>query len=165
MLLFLLLLSLDLFLLFSPCVTITTRGLTAAQVVNIVRKPDQVQLLANEGAQYTLLESDPAFNEKFSQLCMQLSATILFDAVGGSLTGRLLNLMPDRSVAVVYGGLSATPVSQVDLRDLIFRGKQVLLLLLLSPLYLCVSCGRTWNLFLSLPRFLVIVSSGSRLPI
>jgi NADPH:quinone reductase-like Zn-dependent oxidoreductase len=95
-------------------------------VVNIVRKPEQAQILTNElGAQYALLESDPAFNEKFSQLCAQLSATIFFDAVAGPQTGHILHLMPDRSTAFVYGGLSGTPVAQVDPRDLIFHAKQV----------------------------------------
>jgi NADPH:quinone reductase-like Zn-dependent oxidoreductase len=94
-------------------------------VVNIVRKPEQAQVLTNEGAQYTLLESEPAFNEKFEKLCAQLSATIFFDAVAGPQTGHLLHLMPDRSTAVVYGGLSGAAVSQGDPRDFIFHMKQI----------------------------------------
>lgn len=35
-----------------------------------------------------------------------MSALILFDAVGGQLTGEILEQMPNGSKAYIYGGLS-----------------------------------------------------------
>lgn len=51
------------------------------------------------------------------------SATILFDAVAGELTGQILDAMPRGSTAYVYGALSMQPVSGISPSSLIFQGK------------------------------------------
>ncbi len=51
----------------------------------------------------------------------QLNATIAIDAVGGELTGKLLNAMPFGAEVLLYGGLSGMPVSGINSLDLIFK--------------------------------------------
>jgi len=40
---------------------------------------------------------------------INLGATILFDAVAGELTGKIMKAMPNKSKAYVYGVLSMAP--------------------------------------------------------
>ena len=51
---------------------------------------------------------------------INLGATILFDAVAGELTGKIMKAMPNKSKAYVYGALSMAPC-QIGADDLIFR--------------------------------------------
>ena len=97
------------------------RGL---DVVNVVRRPEQVALLEGEGAGHVLDSSTPDFDERLKELCKRLRATAAFDAVAGELTGRLLSAMPSGSTAFVYGGLSMRGCV-LDPRSLIFERKSV----------------------------------------
>jgi NADPH:quinone reductase len=97
------------------------RGVT---VVNVVRRAEQVALLEGDGAEYVLDSSAEDFDERLTELCKRLRATVAFDAVAGQLTGRLLSAMPDGGTAVVYGGLSMQPCL-ADPRALIFERKSV----------------------------------------
>jgi len=55
----------------------------------------------------------------------ELGATIMFDAVGGKQTGEILQAMPPKSTAHVYGFLSGEPVGALDSNSLIFQQKKV----------------------------------------
>ncbi|KAL4506573.1 hypothetical protein ABPG72_000144 [Tetrahymena utriculariae] len=94
------------------------------QVINIVRREEQVEILKKEGAQHILDSSQAGFDEKLKALCASLNATIFFDAVAGELTGRVLKCMPNKSNVYVYGGLSLSG-SVIDPSDLIFRKQTV----------------------------------------
>jgi NADPH:quinone reductase-like Zn-dependent oxidoreductase len=98
-----------------------TRGVG---VVNIVRRPEQVALLEAEGAGNVLDSSTTDFDERLGEMCKRLRATVVFDAVAGELTGRVLSAMPAASTAFVYGGLSLEPC-RLDPRLLIFERKSV----------------------------------------
>ncbi|HJQ32921.1 MAG TPA: zinc-binding dehydrogenase [Pyrinomonadaceae bacterium] len=98
-----------------------TRGI---QVVNVVRRAEQVALLQADGAEHVLDSSTEDFDERLKELCKSLRATVAFDAVAGVLTGRLLAAMPDGGTAVVYGGLSMQGCV-LDPRSLIFERKSV----------------------------------------
>lgn len=95
------------------------------QVIDIVRKKESLESLKKAGAEHVLLEHDPDFEEKLLKLSDKLDATLAFDAVGGELTGKILNAMPEGSEIVVYGGLSNQPVSGIDPLGLIFKDKIV----------------------------------------
>ena len=97
----------------------TKRGL---RVVNVVRRPGQVALLESEGAEHVLDSSGEDFDGRLRGLCKQLRASVLFDAVAGGLTGRVLSAMPAGSTALVYGALSMQPCA-LDPRSLIFERK------------------------------------------
>ena len=93
-------------------------------LINVVRRREQVELLRGEGALHVLDSSEENFDERLRELCASLRATVLFDAVAGEMTGRVLRAMPRKSKAVVYGALSQEAAA-VDPRSLIFEGKSV----------------------------------------
>lgn len=95
------------------------------KVIDIVRKKESMDSLKKVGAEHVLLEHDPDFEEKLRKLSNKLDAQLAFDAVGGELTGKILNALPDGSEIVVYGGLSNQPVSEIDAMGLIFKDKIV----------------------------------------
>ncbi|CAN5521134.1 zinc-binding dehydrogenase [soil metagenome] len=63
-------------------------------LVNIVRKPEQAQLLASQGARYVCDASSPGFTEALTDALAATGATIAFDATGGgTLAGQILGCM------------------------------------------------------------------------
>lgn len=95
------------------------------KVIDIVRKKESFDSLKKAGARNILLEHDPDFDKNLHRLSDKLEANLAFDAVGGNLTGKILNAMPEGSEIVVYGGLSNQPVAGIDPLGLIFKDKIV----------------------------------------
>jgi len=93
------------------------------EVINLVRKSEQVEMLINAVCKYVLDTNDEKFEDKLTQLSSRLNATAAIDAVGGELSGKILNAMPAGSEVVVYGGLSGMAVSGINTLDLIFKNK------------------------------------------
>ncbi|MCB2220320.1 MAG: zinc-binding dehydrogenase [Bacteroidetes bacterium] len=96
------------------------------EVINIVRRPEQVAHLKSEGQQWVLNNTDDYFTEQFKEACNNLKPAFAFDAVAGDMAGQLLNCMPGGATLVVYGGLSGQAVSGLDPMGLIFRHKKVM---------------------------------------
>jgi NADPH:quinone reductase-like Zn-dependent oxidoreductase len=94
------------------------------EVVNVVRRREQVELLKAAGAREVLDSSEENFDERLAEVCKRVRATVAFDAVAGKLTGRVLHAMPSGSECVVYGGLSMEGCL-LDPRSLIFERKRV----------------------------------------
>ena len=94
------------------------------EVVNVVRRREQVELLKSEGAREVLDSSEEGFDERLKEACRRVGATFAFDAVAGDLTGRVLHAMPQGSECVVYGALSMEGCV-LDPRSLIFERKRV----------------------------------------
>lgn len=64
------------------------------KLVNIVRKPEQEQLLRALGAQYVCNSSLPSFMEDLTKALAETGATIAFDAIGGGrLASQILTCM------------------------------------------------------------------------
>ncbi len=60
-------------------------------LVNIVRRPDQAELLKSQGAAYVCNSESPAFMEELTAALIATGATIGFDAIGGGrLAGQIL---------------------------------------------------------------------------
>ena len=95
-------------------------------LVNIVRQPEQAQLLQGLGARYVCDTSAPTFMADLTQVLEATGATIAFDATGGGpLAGQILSCMEaalNRSATVysrygstthkqvyIYGGLDVRP--------------------------------------------------------
>jgi len=76
------------------------------QVINIVRKPEQVEQLKADGAEIVLNQNDGRFERELLVQSKKLGASIAYDAVGGEMTGSLARSLPPGSRIVVYGGLS-----------------------------------------------------------
>jgi NADPH2:quinone reductase len=92
--------------------------------INIVRRPEQEELLRGMGAEHVLNENTAEFDEALKDLCHTLDAGIGFDAVAGEMSGRILRAQPRGSLLLVYGLLSLKP-SQIDPALLIFERKRV----------------------------------------
>lgn len=95
------------------------------EVINIVRKKPQVEILKNKGSKYVLCSGDDDFLTQFMKLSTQLEAKTFIDAVSGELSGKMLELMPVDSQLVLYGALTGENLSHIGARDLIFYNKNV----------------------------------------
>jgi NADPH:quinone reductase-like Zn-dependent oxidoreductase len=63
-------------------------------LVNIVRKPEQAEILHKIGAKYVLDSSSPTFMNDLTNALAETGATIAFDAIGGGkLAGQILSCM------------------------------------------------------------------------
>ena len=94
------------------------------QVINVVRRDAQVELLKAQGATVVLNSSDVDFDRQLHEACHQYDAHLAFDAVAGSMTGQLLKALPENSIVTVYSCLShKAPQTNVD--QIIFQGKTI----------------------------------------
>jgi NADPH2:quinone reductase len=60
-------------------------------LVNIVRNPEQEQMLRSQGARYVCNSSAPGFKDDLTQALVATKATLAFDAIGGgTLAGTIL---------------------------------------------------------------------------
>jgi NADPH:quinone reductase-like Zn-dependent oxidoreductase len=93
-------------------------------LINVVRRPEQVELLRQAGAEHVLDSSAAGFDEQLHSLCHKLGATIGFDAVAGEMSARVLRAQPHGARLLVYGALSLA-ACQIDPASLIFEGKRL----------------------------------------
>jgi NADPH:quinone reductase-like Zn-dependent oxidoreductase len=94
------------------------------EVINVVRRDAQVELLRQQGASIVLNSSDSGFDEALRDACHQHDVHLAFDAVAGELTARLLRALPSHSKVTVFGALSFEP-AQATPGQLIFENKSV----------------------------------------
>ena len=97
-------------------------------LVNVVRKPDQEELLRSLGAVYVCNSSSPSFSADLVEALTATSATLAFDATGGgTLASQILNGMEQAASATaaeysrygstvhkqvyIYGGLDTGPTT------------------------------------------------------
>ena len=99
-------------------------ALEGIQVINIIRRDGQRELLERQGATMILNSSEPDFGQQLRVLCRQYQVRLAFDAIAGSITRQLLEAMPADSKVTVYGGLSFQPAQALP-GHLIFQGKIV----------------------------------------
>ena len=96
-------------------------------LVNIVRKPEQVELLRGIGASHVCNSSEPTFMKDLTDALIATGATLAFDAIGGgTLAGQILTCMEAAASATgapyspygstthkqvyIYGGLDPSPI-------------------------------------------------------
>ena len=94
------------------------------QVINIVRREPQVDLLKEQGATVVLNSSEADFDQQLKEVCHQADAHLAFDAVAGSMTRQLLDALPPDSKVTVYSCLSFK-APQVGPDHLIFEDKAI----------------------------------------
>ena len=94
------------------------------QVINVVRRDAQVQLLKEQGATVVLNSGEANFDQQLHDACHQADAHLGFDAVAGPMTRRLLDALPEHSKVTVYSCLSYE-APQVGPDHLIFEDKAV----------------------------------------
>ena len=96
------------------------------ELVNIVRKPEQVELLKSIGATHVVNSSEPSFKDDLTDAFAETGATIAFDATGGGrLASDILTAMEAAAMrnagaftrygstvhkqVYIYGGLDTSP--------------------------------------------------------
>ncbi len=93
------------------------------KVINIIRKPELKKLLEEEGEEWILIQEQENFDKELTIIAKKLNAHLALDAVGGDMTGTLLNCLPDKSTVLVYGGLSGKPLGNANPLQVIFHKK------------------------------------------
>ena len=91
------------------------------KIINIVRRPAQVEALKAEGARYVLDETAEDFDAALKEMCKALRCKMAFDAVGGQLTFRIGQALRSGGQILVYGGLSGEP-ARLHPGTMIFKG-------------------------------------------
>ncbi|KRX09013.1 GroES (chaperonin 10)-like protein [Pseudocohnilembus persalinus] len=94
-------------------------------VINIVRRQEQVEDLKQIGATYILNQSEEGFWERLTKLTQELNATIAFDAIGGEFTSKLIDAMPNHSHIFQYGILGGDLNVNYNTTDLLFKDKHL----------------------------------------
>jgi hypothetical protein len=98
-------------------------------LVNIVRKPDQGELLRSLGAVHVCNSASPSFTTDFIEALKATSATLAFDATGGgTLASQILNGMEEaaNSTAAEYSRYGSTVHKQVYIYGGLDTGPTVL---------------------------------------
>jgi NADPH2:quinone reductase len=98
-------------------------------LVNIVRKPDQEELLRSLGAVYVCNSASPSFERDLTEALKATLATIAFDATGGGmLVSQILNGMEEAasSTAAEYSRYGSTVHKQVYIYGGLDTGPTVL---------------------------------------
>ena len=80
-------------------------------LINIIRRDEQAKILEDLGAEYILNSTSDTFKEDLAVLANKLNATVFFDAIGGEITGLVLDWMPIESTVYVYGALAGENLS------------------------------------------------------
>lgn len=85
-------------------------------LVNVVRKPAQVELLRAAGAKYVCDSSTDTFSDDLTDAIAETGATIAFDAIGGGRTGSQILACMERAAlrnATSYSGYGSTTHKQL----------------------------------------------------
>lgn len=82
-------------------------------IIHVVRRPEQAELVRSRGGEYILNSSAPDFVAQLRALTQKLSATLLLDAIGNSMTQQLADAAPYNSTILLYSRLSQKS-SEID---------------------------------------------------
>lgn len=99
--------------------------LDGIEVIQIVRKSEQLTKMKASGMTYVLNETSGNFEDELKQICNLLKPALAFDAVGGELSSKLLKALPFEGKLVVYGALSNPRLEGLGAMDIIFHGKSI----------------------------------------
>ncbi|MCH2184439.1 zinc-binding dehydrogenase [Myxococcota bacterium] len=107
-------------------------------LVNIVRKPDQEELLRDLGAEYVVNSSSPNFRRELVDAIQATEATLAFDATGGGdLANSILGAMEQAAAA----GQAYNRYGSDVFKQLYIYGR-----LDLSPVVLTAAYGFSWSI-------------------
>lgn len=111
----------------SSCGKMLLRWCNSEQIpiINIVRREDQATILRYHGAQHIINTSETGWEDALTKLCANLHVTVAFDAISGSMTGKLLECMCEDSVVYVYGELGREKIDDIVSASVIFHNKRV----------------------------------------
>lgn len=100
--------------------------LKGMEIINVVRREEQKELLEKIGAKHVVVSSgeEDVWKAELKEKVKGLGATRAFEAVSGDMTGHLMDVMPDRGIVHLYGGLAGR-AGGINPSDLIYRKKQL----------------------------------------
>lgn len=75
-------------------------------IIHVVRRQAQVESVRTLGGEYVLNSSDPDFVEQLRTIAHKYQATLLLDAISGSMTQQLADSAPFGSTILLYSRLS-----------------------------------------------------------
>lgn len=91
----------------------------------LVRSPEARDALVSEGAAHVLVTGEEGFGARLETLAADLSATAVFDGVGGPLLGRVLMHLPMNSTVYIYGFLGASAPAEVPTTVIMAKNLQI----------------------------------------
>ncbi|CAJ1384429.1 unnamed protein product [Effrenium voratum] len=104
------------------------------QLVNLVRRKEQAEVLRNLGAEFVVDTSQADWKATLRGLIEQLQIRHAFDCIAGDMPGTLLPLLPPGSTVWVYGRLQGA-LSGIDPVELMYRQKKLEGFLLTTSLF------------------------------
>ena len=87
----------------------------AIPVIHVVRRQEQVDLVSSRGGKYVLNSSEADFPRELQTMALELHATLLLDAIGGTMTKTLAEAAPFGSTILMYSRMSMQD-SAIDAR-------------------------------------------------
>ena len=93
--------------------------------INLVRNDKHKETLTKLGATVVINTTSKTYKDELKKSIKELKPTMAFDAVAGSTTGDVFNLLPDNSELCVYGTLSLERCQNISPAELIFKKKSI----------------------------------------
>ena len=91
-------------------------------LLSIVRNEAGKKELAALGATHIAVQDDPAFRQQVQELSKELSATAVFDGVGGEVLNKIIEVVPNNAAIYSYGYLGDAIPLIVHTRTLSAKG-------------------------------------------
>jgi NADPH:quinone reductase len=93
------------------------------QLVNLVRDDQSALKLKQIAAQNIIKTSDKNWESECVKMCTQMKIQMCYDCVGGEITSKVINCMPNGSTIYHYGNLLGKEIEKIDSGELIFKDK------------------------------------------
>jgi len=94
-------------------------------IVNMVRKEEGAAVLESLGAEYVVVTGREGWEEEIKKLIKKLNISVVFDAIAGDMSGKMMKLLPPNSTTIVYGGLSGPVAGNLPVVDMIYDSKKM----------------------------------------
>ena len=95
------------------------------KLINIVRDKRNIDSPVFANSTKTISSENESFNKEIVELIKEHEPGVVFDCIGGELTGLIFNSLPEHSKHIIYGALAMEKISHIDPSDLIFSNKTI----------------------------------------
>jgi NADPH:quinone reductase-like Zn-dependent oxidoreductase len=95
------------------------------ELINIVRRKEQVETLEEMGCKYILNSTDDDFLDKLKVLCKQMKPKVCYEAIAGDMPGILAKALPTGCTIVLYGALSEKNLSDISPLDFMSKNLKI----------------------------------------
>jgi NADPH2:quinone reductase len=96
------------------------------ELINVVRRQEQVELLKNEyKCEYVLNSTAEGFDAELKGLCEKLGANVVLEACSGDMPGRCLTALGRKAICITYGSLSESKIGPINPAVMIFKAQRI----------------------------------------